>query len=173
MTPEKFMNLPMKKKLETVNQLLEKETKDHLKNVSEKLGLPYNTFTKMMRDNGNFHYNQSIKRYEKLMSLEDYEKYLQLQSITNHGSNEALKFVEDHLDDLRSLLGTDEKQLVLDPKVYDLTTKTGNKSLQLNLEIFEAFSRFIATEFPHYRQRDLLSQSLLEFIRKYQKAPSE
>lgn len=66
MNPDKFMNLPMKEKLNLVNKMLEKEEKDHLKNVSEKIGIPYSAFTKTMRDNGNFQYNQTTKKYENL-----------------------------------------------------------------------------------------------------------
>lgn len=173
MTPEEFMTLSMEEKLETVNSVLQNEQKDHLKNVSEKVGIPYNFFTKLMRDNGNYHYSQSNKRYEKLLSLEEYEAYLQSQPQTNHASSQALQFIEEHLDELKALLHAQENQLILDPKVYDQSCETSNKSLQLNMDIFKEFSKFISTHYPHYRQRDLLSQSLLDFIRRYQKAPTE
>lgn len=172
MTSKEFMNLPMHKKLEVTNELLKKQTKDHLKNVSEELGIPYNAFTREMRQNGEFHYNQSSKRYEKLMSLEEYEKYLKLQPSANHDSNETLEFIEAHLEELKSLLDIKEKELILDRKVYDPTSEYANKSLQLNIDVYKEFSEFINAEFPHFRQRDLLSQSLLDFIKNYQKAPS-
>ncbi|MFB6465427.1 hypothetical protein ACE38V_01285 [Cytobacillus sp. Hz8] len=73
MTSEEFMSLSMKDKLKTVNKMLEKEEKDHLKNFSEKVGIPYSDFTKIMMDN-DYQYNQTSKKYEKLMSLEEYEK---------------------------------------------------------------------------------------------------
>ncbi|WP_327607869.1 hypothetical protein [Virgibacillus tibetensis] len=68
------------------------------------MGIPYNAFTKEMRQNGEFHYNKSSKRYEKLISLEEYEKYLKLQSSANHDSNEALE-IETHLEEVEITIG--------------------------------------------------------------------
>lgn len=167
------MNLIMQGKLETANQLLKMETKDHKGSLSKKLGISYNNFYKIMWDNGNYHYYQSNRRYEKLMSLDEYESYLKLQSHTKHDPNKALQFIKEHLDELKTMLNSQGKQLILEAKVYNLTSKTGYNSLRLNLEIFVEFSKFISLQFPHYRQRKLLSQSLLEFTRKYENAPSE
>ncbi|MER3119180.1 hypothetical protein [Bacillus subtilis] len=116
MNPDKFMNSPIIEKLNLVNKMLEKEEKDHLKNVSEKIGIPYSAFIKIMRDNGNFQYNQTTKKYEKLMGLEEYEKYLQFEDNTEEKADEALKFLKEHLEDLKKLLEIHHNQLILDPK---------------------------------------------------------
>ena len=173
MNEEEFMNLSMKEKLRTVNKMLENEEIDHLKNVSEKVGIPYSAFTKIMRDNGNYQYNQTSKRYERLMSLEEYERYLQLGASDEDKSNETLKFLEEHLDELKKILLVHQNQLILDPEVYDPTYKTASKSFQVNVNIFEQFSELCSTQFPHLRQKDLVSQSLLDFVRRFQKTRSD
>lgn len=173
MKAKEFMNLPMEKKLEIVNEMLEKEEKDHLKNVSRKLKIPYNTFTKLMRSNGNYHYNQTSKKYEKLMSLEEYESYRKLQLQTKQNSSEALMFIEENLDELKRLLHDHQNQLIIDPIVYNPSSKTINKSFQVNADIYNRFAELCATQFPHLRQRDLISMSLLDFTRRFQNAPTD
>jgi len=173
MDSEKFMNLSMKEKVKTINKMLEMEDKDHLKNVSKKVGIPYSAFTKIMRNNGDFQFNQTSKRYEKLMSLEEYEQYLQLGNSGIEESDEALNFLVNHLDELKQLLRVNQSQLILDTEVYDPSSKTSNKSFQVNMTIFEQFTEVCSTQFPHLRQRDLISQSLLDFVQKYQKTRHE
>jgi hypothetical protein len=140
-----------------------------LKNVSEMVGIPYPAFTKMMRDNGNYQYNQTSKQYEKIMSLDEYNQYLQMRKVEVKESNEALAFLEEHLNELKKLLITHQDQLILDSKVYDPSCKTASKSFQVNTTIFEQFTELCSTQFPHLRQRDLVSQCLLDFVRKYKK----
>jgi hypothetical protein len=172
MNPEDFMSLSMKEKVKTANKMLEMEEEDHLKNVSRKVDIPYAAFTKIMRDNGNFQYNQTRKRYEKLMSMEEYEQYTQLGTNVVNESNETLKFLENHLNELKKLLVVHKNQLILDPEVYNPSCKTASKSFQVNVNIFEQFTELCSTQFPHLRQRDLVSQSLLDFVRRYQKTHS-
>lgn len=175
MKAEEFLSLPMKDKLKFVNEMLEKETKDHLKNTSQRLGISYNSFTKIMRDNGNYQYNQTSKQYEKLMSLEEYEKYLDstVNTIAGHTSNETLQFLEEHMDELKRLLENHANHLMLDPMVYDPSSKTATKTFQVNANVYNQFAELCTTQFPHLRQKDIVSMSLLEFCRKYQKSPSE
>lgn len=173
MNPEEFMSLSMNEKLKTVNKMLKREEKDHLKNVSEKVGIPYSAFTKIMRDNGNYQYNQTSKRYEKLMSLEEFEQYLHIGTNKVKESNLTLSFLEEHLDELKKLLMIHQNQLILDPEVYDSSCKTASKSFQVNLNIYDQFTELCSIHFPHLRQKDLISQCLLDFVRKYQKTPTE
>lgn len=128
-----------------------------------------------MRDNGNFQYNQTTKKYEKLMSLEEYEEYLDTakNSKGDVKQNEALRFIEDHLGEIKRLLGDHENQLIINPMVYNPASKTINKSFQVNADVYNQFSKVCTRQFPHLRQRDIISMSLLEFIRKYEEAPSE
>lgn len=169
MNNEEFMNLSMKKKLEVVNKMLQTEKDDHLKNVSIKLDIPYPAFTKLMRDDGNYQFNQSSKIYEKIVSLEEYDQLIQLKSNSNEYSNEALKFLSENLNDIKKLLFQKEHQLILDPLVYDVKSKTTNKSIQVNTEIYNQFTELCSNQFPHLRQKDLISQCLLDFINAYKK----
>jgi len=168
-----FMELSMNDKLETVNKMLGNETQDHLKNVSEKIGMSYSAFTKIMRDNGNYQYNQTKRRYERLMSLEEYNEYRHLTINDKDSFNVALKFVDDHLDDIKKLLHVQQHQLTLSPEVYDPSSKTVNKSFQVNSTVYNRFTMLCANQHPHLRQKDLISQCLLDFLEKYEKTQSD
>ena len=74
MNTEDFMNLLPEKKVDVVNELLQKESSNHLQNVAKKLGMSPSTFSKVMRHNDNYQYNQSKKQYYKLMSMEEYKR---------------------------------------------------------------------------------------------------
>ncbi|GAY78712.1 hypothetical protein NBRC111894_4266 [Sporolactobacillus inulinus] len=73
MTNDEFVNMDTTKRVIMVNQMLSKEKSDALKNVAKKMGLNYSSFTKEMRKGG-FSYNQSKKQYEKMISVEDFQK---------------------------------------------------------------------------------------------------
>lgn len=172
MNPEEFMNLSIEEKLRVVNKMLKNEEKDHLKRVSERVGIPYSAFTKTMRNNGDYQYNQTSKKYEKLISLEEYEKYLHTATKKENESNETLDFIEKHLDELKQLLEVNQNQLILSPEVYDPSCSTTSKSFIVNADVYDQFTKLCSTHYPHLRQRDLVSQSLLDFVRRYQKTPS-
>lgn len=171
MNPEEFMNLSIEEKLRVVNKMLKNEEKDHLKRVSERVGIPYSAFTKTMRNNGDYQYNQTSKKYEKLISLEEYEKYLHTATKKENESNETLDFIEKHLDGLKQLLEINPNQLILSPEVYDPSCSTTSKSFIVNADVYDQFTKLCATHYPHLRQRDLVSQSLLDFVRRYEKDP--
>lgn len=169
MKTQEFNILPIKEKLEIVNKMLQQESKDHLKNVSLKLDIPYSAFTKIMRDDGNYQFNQTSKTYEKIISLEEYEQLLQSKSNNNKDIDEILTFLSENLNELKELLSCNQYELVLNSKVYDVNSKSTNKSIQVNLEIYNQFTELCSTKFPHLRQKDLISQCLFDFIQKYQK----
>lgn len=172
MNTDNFMDLSMIDKVEIVNQMLADERDNHLKKVAQKLNLSYSTFTKVMRDNGNYQYNQTSKCYEKLMTLKEYKEYL--RSRTNKSThNEAIRFLEEHLEEIKKLLDVHANQLVLSPEVYDPSRKTVNKSFQVNVDIYNQFAEICSIKFPHLRQKDLVSQCLLDFVRRYEKTLSD
>lgn len=169
MNAPEFNILPIKEKLEIVNKMLQQESKDHLKNVSLKLDIPYAAFTKIMRDDGNYQFNQTSKTYEKIISLEEYEHLLQSKSHKVEDTDEILAFLSENLNELKELLSCNQYELVLNPKIYDVNSKSANKSIQVNLEIYNQFTELCSKKYPHLRQKDLISQCLFDFIQKYQK----
>ncbi|MBU9710889.1 hypothetical protein [Evansella tamaricis] len=173
MDTQKFLNLSILDKVEVVNKMLEEETENHLKNCATKLGLSPSTFSKVMRDNSSYQYNQTGKRYDRLLTLDEYKQYLQSGSNTDK-TQESLLFISKHIDELKQLLQAHSNQLILNPKVYDPNNKTITKTVQVNADIYEEFTNLWTTHYPHLRLRDIVSQSLLDFTTTYHKdkAPS-
>lgn len=167
MDTQKFMSLSMLEKVEVVNKMLGEETENHLKNVAKNLGLSPSTFSKIMRDNSSYQYNQTSKRYDRLLTLDEYKQYLQSESNTDK-TQESIQFVSNHIDELKQLLQAYSNQLILNPKVYNPNSKTITKTVQVNADIYEEFTNLWATHYPHLRLRDIISQCLLDFTKTYQ-----
>ncbi|WP_440897444.1 hypothetical protein ACS127_05585 [Amphibacillus sp. Q70] len=165
MNTNDFMNLSSEERVNLVNGLLKKEQVNHLQNVAKKLGMTPSTFSKIMRDHDNFQYNQSKKQYYKLMSMEEYQQMA--QHVDNATYDDSLQFLNDNLDKLKKLLDESSTQLIINPKIYSVDSKTNTKTVQVNAEIYEQFQQLAADKFPHLRLRELFSQSLLDFTEKY------
>ncbi|MGG3772951.1 hypothetical protein [Heyndrickxia faecalis] len=174
MDTQDFMKLSSLERVELVNRMLENEQENHLEKVATKLGLKTSTFSKIMRDNASYQYNQTSKRYDRILTIDEYKRYLESGANVNK-SDESLQFVSEHLDELKKLLSAHQNQLVLEPEIYDPNGKSLTKTLQMNAAIYERFSKLCATQFPHYRTRDLFSKCMLDFIRTYEpkKTPNE
>ncbi|WP_251553965.1 hypothetical protein [Neobacillus muris] len=174
MDTQDFLKLSSLERVELVNKMLENEQEKHLENVAAKLGLKLSTFSKIMRDNASYQYNQTSKRYDRILTIEEYKRHLN-SGINENRSEESLQFVTDHLDELKTLLNAHKKELILEPEIYDPNSKTITKTLQMNAAISERFSKLCSSQFPLYRTRDLFSKCMLDFINKYEskKTPDE
>lgn len=176
MDTQDFMKLSSLEKVELVNQMLENEQENHLENIANKLGLKASTFSKIMRDNASYQYNQTSKRYDRILTLDEYKRYLESSGANVNKSDESLQFITDHLDDLKSLLNAHGNQLILEPEIYDPNSKSVTKTFQVNAAIYDQFSKLCATLYHHLRTRDLFSKCMLDFIRSYgeqKKTPDE
>lgn len=163
MTSDEFANMDTTKRVIMVNQLLSKEKSDALKNVAKKLGLNYSSFTKEMRKE-DFSYNQSKRQYEKIISVEDFQK---IKGELNQNDDQVYSYLSDHFDDLKRLLSESNQSLNLDKSVYDPNAKLVIKSIKVNNEIYSQFILLCETEFPHLKLKDLVSQALLDFTKNY------
>lgn len=166
MDTQKFMSLSSLEKVELVNKML-KENDFLLKNVSSKLGLSESTLSKVIRGNSCYQFNKSSKQYERIMPIEEYKKYLQ-SGANEDKMEESLQFVAEHLEELKGLLHTHETQLILEPEIYDPSSKTITRSIQVNEDIYKEFSDLYSSRFQHIRLREIYSKCLLDFIRTYQ-----
>ncbi|MGN8842991.1 hypothetical protein ACTNDN_09235 [Niallia sp. HCP3S3_B10] len=166
MDTQKFMSLSSLEKVELVNKML-KENDFLLKVVSSKLGLPESTLSKVIRGNSCYQFNKTSKQYERIMPIEEYKKYLQTGA-NEDKMEESLQFVAEHLEELKRLLHSNETQLILEPEIYDSSSKTITRTIQVNEDIFKAFSDLYSSRFQHIRLREIYSKCLLDFIKTYQ-----
>ncbi|WP_176215269.1 hypothetical protein [Cytobacillus gottheilii] len=167
MDTQKFMSLSAIERVELANKMLSAETNDHLKNVASKLGLSESTFSKIMRDNASYQYNKTSKQYDRIIPIEEYKKYLQSGSNENK-MEETLQFVAEHLEELKGLLHAHESELILEPEIYDPSSKTITRTIQVNEDIYKEFSDLYSSKFSHIRLREIYSKCLLDFIKYYQ-----
>lgn len=165
-----FQEMSSLERAESINKLLLEFDDDHLKNAAKAVGMKYSAFCKIMREGG-FTYSQSKKQYEKTISLEEYKEFQTSTSIDN-GSDEAVRFIVNHLNELKQLLNQHETQLLLDPKVYAPDSKSVTKSIVVNKEIYEEFSELCTRRFSHLRLKDIVSNCLYDFVKQNKKTPS-
>ena len=164
MDQQRLMKMEPMERVVYVNTLLQKETSNHLKNVAKKLGMSPSTFSKLMRE-GNFQYNQADKLYYKLVPLEEYKE---IKTSSSHTTTDLMDFLSENIDELKELLNYTRTQPIINPVVYSLESETKIKSIQINEEIYQRFTTLQSRKFPHLRLNMLFSQSLLDFIEKYE-----
>src|SRR5690606_9282173 len=81
---------------------------------------------------------------------------------------ETLQFVAEHLEELKGLLHANETQLILEPEIYDSSSTSITRTIQVNEDIFKSFYDLYSSRFSHIRLREIYSKCLLDFIKAYQ-----
>lgn len=166
MNKDKFFTMDVDKRVEEINKIL---INSDLKGVAEALGLAYSTFTKEMQKQ-DFVYIARENQYFKFIRDKESLGNAKPSDKATIGFQEELTFIKEHLETLRNLVSTvnEKPTLVLDKEIYNTKAKYVNKNLKLNENIYEKFSKLCENQFPHLKIQDLIAESLLEFINKYQ-----
>jgi hypothetical protein len=167
METKEFIEMPLLERANYINKLLLTFDEEPLKSAAKAVNMSYSAFCKEMR-RGGYNYNQSKRQYEKTLSLDEY-KNLQSSISNNDRNEEALQFISEHLTEIKELLDISKTQFILDPKVYSTESESVTKSLVVNKEIYEEFTDLCKKQFPHLRQKDILSNCLYNFIKQYSK----
>lgn len=151
---------------EKINALLENSD---LRGVSQMLDIPYSTFTKEMQKGDYVYIARENKYFKFIRNKNDYvssKSYIK----GTEDYTEELAFLKENLEMLKKLVANSEenKMLILDKAIYDTKAKFVNKNLKVNEAIYEKFSKLCESQFPHLKIQDIIAQSLLDFINKYQ-----
>src|SRR5690606_37870869 len=96
----------------------------------------------------------------------EYKKYLQSGSDEDK-MEETLQFLGEHLEELKGLLHANKTQLILEPEIYDSSSTTITRTIQVNEDIYKTFSDLYSSRFSHIRLREIYSKCLLDFIKSY------
>jgi len=147
-------------RIKEVNQLLQKYD---LKQVAEIVGIPYSTFTKEMRV-GDYFYHQSDKQYYPFVRSEEERK-----KVNEKGELSEITFIQKNLNTLKNIVQLYEKNklLLLDERIYGNDAGFVNKSIKMNTDIYEEFSKFCDDQYPHLKMQDLIAQALINFMNSY------
>ncbi|MEC1722831.1 hypothetical protein [Schinkia azotoformans] len=166
MNKDRFFTMDVDKRAEEINKML---VNSDLKGVAEALGLAYSTFTKSMQT-GDYTYIARENQYFKFIRDKELLGTMKPSDKATTGFQEELTFLKENLETLKSLVSTvnESPTLVLDKDIYNTKAKYVNKNLKLNENIYEKFSKLCENQFPHLKIQDLIAESLLEFINKYQ-----
>lgn len=160
MDKEKFFTMTPSKRVQEINNLLQKYD---LKEISELIGIPSSSLSKHMRE-GDYFYHQADKKYYPFVRSEE-----DRVSKLDNRNNAELDFIKNNLDDLQKILSLYQRSnlLMLDKRIYNRDAKYVNKSIKMNNDIYEGFSKFCDEYFPQYKMQDLIAQSLIDLMNRY------
>lgn len=160
MNKELFLAMSPDKRVEEVNKMLQTAS---LKEVADEIGIAYSTFLKEMTV-GDYVYIQRDNRYYKF--IRDVGVNPQFDSSEDY--REELHFLRENIDTLKRLVNSGHRPpLILDKQIYSKSASFSNKSIKMNEEVYEKFTKHCSEHFPQFRLQDLIAQSLLDFIEKY------
>lgn len=161
MDKDTFFTMAPEERVKKVNELLQKY---ELKEIADLIGIPYSTFTKEMRK-GDYFYHQSDKKYYPFFRDENEKR-----KAGENRDSEELTFIRENLDALKSLLQNYKSStLLLDERIYRNNAIFVNKSIKMNSEIYDEFSKFCEENYPQYQLQHLVAQALIDFMNKYKR----
>lgn len=160
MNKDTFYTMEPSKRVIEVNQLLQKYD---LRKVAEVVGIKYSTFTKEMRV-GDYFYHQSDKQYYPFVRSEDERK-----KANEKEELSEITFIQKNLDTLKNIVQLYEKNklMLFDERIYGKDARFVNKSIKMNTDIYEEFSKFSDDQYPHLKMQDLIAQALINFMNSY------
>lgn len=160
MNKDLFLTMIPAKRIEEVNTLLQ----DHdLKDISKIIGIPSSTFSKVMRE-GDYLYHQGDKKYYPFVRSEN-GRIKQIQS----EESDEMAFIRQNREELEKLIQhfKTSGNLILDKRIYNKDAKFTNKSIRMNSEIYDAFTRFCEEHYPFMKTQDIIAQALLDSMNNY------
>lgn len=111
-----------------------------------------------------YFYHQADRKYYRFIRDEKNIK-------GKYGDSEVLSFIQENFDTLKSLIQNCKSSafLLLDERVYRSNANFVNKSIKMNSEIYEEFSKFCEDNYPQYQLQHLVAQALIDFMSKYKR----
>ncbi|GIO25188.1 hypothetical protein [Oceanobacillus sp. J11TS1] len=159
MDKQTFITMLPNERVPKVNKLLQ----DHdLKEISNLIGIPSSSFSKLMREGDYIYHKADKKYYPFIRSEEEKEKYSQ------SGNNDEITFIKQNLGTLKKMIRQFEEQglLLLDKRIYSKNANFVNKSIRMNSDVYEEFTRFSEEFYPHLKTQDLIAQALIDAMNR-------
>lgn len=158
---EQFYNTEPDARVVIINEMLKNSS---LKEVAKNIGVPESSFSKEMT-NGDYVYIKRDNQYYKFLR----DKSMISQS--HQQSQEVICFLEQNIEVLKAIIRNHDNiknMLILDEQVYSQKAKYMNKSIKMNSDVYNKFVTFCKDKYPYLALQDLVAQSLLDFINRYE-----
>lgn len=159
MNEVKFRNFSATDKVGWLNLRLQ-ETGKTVEEVAKEIGIPSSSISSLMKEAGH-QYSRSAKQYlpkeqssnvkSKKVNEQEFIEYLLM-------NREALQnIIED----------STSKQLIFDDSIYRTDDTFMSKSVKVKTNTLNEFQQLLKDKFPQFRFQDMLTQALIDFIKKY------
>lgn len=160
MDKQTFLTMSPSKRVQEVNKLLQDYD---LKEISDLIGIPSSSFSKIMRE-GDYIYHKADKKYYPFVRSEEERLTKDLSE-----NNDEATFFKQHEDTLRKVIQHFENKglLILDDRIYSRDATYSNKSIRMNNAIYEEFSSFCEEYYPHLKIQHVIAQALIDAKNKY------
>lgn len=160
MNKDEFLTMSPAKRVQEINKLLESYS---LKEISNFIGIPSSSFSKIMRE-GDYFYHKADKKYYPFVRSEE-ERLIQSKS----NENQYNDFIEQHENTLKMIIEHFENTglLILDKRIYSNDSVYSNKSIRMNNDIYEEFINFCRKHYPHLKVQHIIAQALIDAMKKY------
>ena len=153
----KFRNLPSNERITWLNQRL-KDTGKKVEEISKEIGISSSSVSYLMKEDG-CRYSRTVKQYLPIVEKIHDKKANQ---------QEFLDYLLANAETIQKLIDeSSSKQLIFDESIYQTDDSFMSKTMKVKTNTFNDFQKLLKEKFPHFRFQDILTQALIDFIKKY------
>lgn len=157
MNEVKFRNLSSTEQLQWVNHRLQ-ETGNKVDDIAKEIGISSSSISSLMKKSG-YSYSRVKKQYipmeEKEHILKDDSQEFMEYLLANAGV--IKKIVEE----------SNSKQIIFDSSIFQTDSPFTSKTVKIKNSTLEEFQQLLKEKFPQFRTQDVLTQAIIDFIKKY------
>lgn len=157
MNEVRFKNLSSIEQLKWVNQRLQ-ETGNKVEEIAKEIGISSSSVSTLMKESG-CRYSRAKKQYIPLEETTHFQK---------DDQQEFMMYLLTNADVIKKVIEeSNSRQLVFDSSIYETDNPFISKTMKIKKGILEEFQQLLKEKFPQFRTQDVLTQAIIDFIKKY------
>ncbi|WP_394120449.1 hypothetical protein [Planococcus donghaensis] len=153
----KFRKLSSEEQVTWVNQRLQ-DTGNKVEEVAKEIGISSSSISSLMKEAG-CRYSRAMKQYIPVKEVQQSKKANQ---------EEFLNYLVENADIIHKIINeSSSKQLIFDSSIYHTEDSFMSKTVKIKTNTFNEFQTLLKDKFPQFRFQDMLTQAIIDFIKKY------
>lgn len=153
----KFRNLSSTEQLHLVNQRLQ-DTGCKVEELAKEIGVSSSSISSLMKKSG-CRYSRAKKQY---IPIEE-------TKLTTKGeSQEFMDYLLANADVIKKVIDeSSSRQIIFDSSIFQTDSPFTSKTVKIKNSTLEEFQQLLKEKFPQFRTQDVLTQAIIDFIKKY------
>ena len=153
----KFRKLSSEEQVRWVNQRLQ-DTGNKVEEVAKEIGISSSSLSSLMKEGG-CRFSRAMKQYVSIEEVQQNKKANQ---------QDFLNYLLDNADVIQKIIEeSSSKQLIFDASIYQTDDTFMSKTVKIKTNTYNEFQTLLKDKFPHFRYQDMLTQAIIDFIKKY------